>query len=275
MMDSANLSGRQGEAFRGTTFVYDGSLPGLLCALREALQQKAEVPEFAVESTVQGDLWRDVFRVSNDEETAGVFLEKINAVASQAVVRHILHAYSAEKPEVAAILYPFVRLSLVHGARVCDYLTHPAVSQTLKMARAVAREIHRYHGLLRFQETKYGFYYAPMVPSANIAIAVAGYFVARLRGERWIIHDVQRNLCAIWNGNGLDVGEAAVTFRGDGESVHPDLTSPSLSAREEQYQALWRTYFGAIAIPERQNPKLQRKCMPRRYWKYLVEIPQA
>jgi probable DNA metabolism protein len=268
------LSQEAGVASGGTTFAYDGSLPGLLCALREALRQNAETPEFTMEAAVQGDLWHGVFRVPPDEETAEAFLRQIEAAASRVVVRHILHAVSAEQPGLANALYPFVRLSLIHGAAVCDYLTHPAVSQTLKTARAVAREIHRYHGLLRFQETQHGFYYAPMVPSANVAITVAGHFVTRLRGERWIIHDVRRNLCAVWNGRSLEAGEATVALRVRADVAAPEPGVPDLSAREIQHQALWRAYFGAIAIPERHNPQLQRKCMPKRYWKYLVEVPQ-
>jgi hypothetical protein len=26
-------------------------------------------------------------------------------------------------------------------------------------------------------------------------------------------------------------------------------------------------------VTERRNPRLQRQCMPARYWKYLVEVP--
>lgn len=53
----------------------------------------------------------------------------------------------------------------------------------------------------------------------------------------------------------------------------PDKLPPSLLDPEELlFQKLWRTYFNAIAIPERTNPRKQRQDMPIRYWKYLPEL---
>lgn len=33
----------------------------------------------------------------------------------------------------------------------------------------------------------------------------------------------------------------------------------------------WRTYFKAIGIKERMNPRKQPQDMPRRYWRCLTE----
>ncbi|MDR2407664.1 MAG: DUF4130 domain-containing protein, partial [Bacteroidales bacterium] len=43
------------------------------------------------------------------------------------------------------------------------------------------------------------------------------------------------------------------------------------AAQESRYQELWKTFWRAVAIQERKNPKLQRQFMPKRYWKYLIE----
>lgn len=43
--------------------------------------------------------------------------------------------------------------------------------------------------------------------------------------------------------------------------------------REPLGETQWRAYFEMIAVPERRNPRLQAKCMPRRYWRNLVEKP--
>ena len=44
-----------------------------------------------------------------------------------------------------------------------------------------------------------------------------------------------------------------------------------LSDNDQLFQDLWRTYFKAICIKERMNPKKQLSDMPRRYWKYMTE----
>jgi len=49
------------------------------------------------------------------------------------------------------------------------------------------------------------------------------------------------------------------------------LTDDLLDADELAFQRLWKSYFDALAIPERFNPRLQRRQMPARFWKYLIE----
>ena len=49
------------------------------------------------------------------------------------------------------------------------------------------------------------------------------------------------------------------------------LSDDILSSDDHLLQDLWRTYFKAICIRERLNPRKQLNDMPRRYWKYLTE----
>ena len=44
-----------------------------------------------------------------------------------------------------------------------------------------------------------------------------------------------------------------------------------MDSDERLFQQMWKTYFKAIAIKERMNPRKQRQDMPVRFWKYLVE----
>jgi probable DNA metabolism protein len=66
-----------------------------------------------------------------------------------------------------------------------------------------------------------------------------------------------------------------VTFQGE-DALPFDLDSGKLndevlSEDDKLFQDLWRTYFKAICIRERMNPKKQLSDMPRRYWKYMTE----
>ena len=49
------------------------------------------------------------------------------------------------------------------------------------------------------------------------------------------------------------------------------LNEEVMSSDDRLFQDLWRTYFKAICIRERINPRKQLSDMPRRYWKYLTE----
>ena len=49
------------------------------------------------------------------------------------------------------------------------------------------------------------------------------------------------------------------------------LNDEVLSDDDHLLQDLWRTYFKAICIKERMNPRKQLQDMPKRYWRYLTE----
>jgi probable DNA metabolism protein len=61
--------------------------------------------------------------------------------------------------------------------------------------------------------------------------------------------------------------EAAVPFSLENGKLNEDV----LSSDDQLLQDLWRTYFKAICIKERMNPRKQLQDMPRRYWKYMTE----
>ena len=45
-----------------------------------------------------------------------------------------------------------------------------------------------------------------------------------------------------------------------------------MAAKSDGYRDLWKTFYQAIAIEERKNPKLQRNMMPLRYREYMTEF---
>ena len=49
------------------------------------------------------------------------------------------------------------------------------------------------------------------------------------------------------------------------------LKADLLDENETLFQELWRTYFKAVCIKERLNPRKHRKDMPVRYWAYMTE----
>jgi probable DNA metabolism protein len=42
--------------------------------------------------------------------------------------------------------------------------------------------------------------------------------------------------------------------------------------RDDEWEELWRHYHRTINNESRKNLHLQRKLMPKRYWKYLPEM---
>ena len=65
-----------------------------------------------------------------------------------------------------------------------------------------------------------------------------------------------------------------VVFDDDSREAHliTGMLDESLMDKDEKlFQQLWKTYFKAICIKERMNPRKHKQDMPVRYWKYLTE----
>ena len=101
---------------------------------------------------------------------------------------------------------------------------------------------------------------------------VIDHFQDRFRDQPWLLYDARRKYGYYKGGDGIPI---RVTFE-DTSSLpfsldDGRLSEELLSDNDRLFQELWRTYFKAICIRERINPRKQLKDMPRRYWKYMTE----
>lgn len=246
------------------TYQYDGTFDGLLTASARALAEGSEPAEFLTERAAP-DLFATSAAIDTEPGEAAALLRRLDAI-SPGSVRTAMHAFLSEEPDIGGPIHTYVRLTLERGEEVDGFLTNPHVRRVVLTARRVGGETHRLKGLLRFRELRSGFLWAPVEPDANVVLLLALHFRRRLSGQRWLIHDLKRHVAVGWDGHDLEWLEGAGLQRRLAE-----LQPEALSSAEAGYQELWRTFFRSVAIPERINPALQRRNMPRRYWKHLVE----
>ncbi|MDZ7819563.1 MAG: DUF4130 domain-containing protein [Aliarcobacter sp.] len=50
------------------------------------------------------------------------------------------------------------------------------------------------------------------------------------------------------------------------------LKTPNYSQNEEKFQKLWKSFFNAVSIKERENKKLQQSQVPLIYRTYMSEF---
>jgi probable DNA metabolism protein len=77
--------------------------------------------------------------------------------------------------------------------------------------------------------------------------------------QNWIIHDLKRGIGAMYNKQRWVITKIE------------DINLPAFGEKELVFQELWKQYFKNISITNRLNPNLQKKIMPIRYWKHLIE----
>ena len=129
---------------------------------------------------------------------------------------------------------------------------------------------------IRFQKAKDGTYLGVVFPDNDVLPLITSHFQDRFGDQSWLIYDAKRKYGYYYSpyekdGNNL----TRITFENDKSlPFHMEdgkLDDNLLSDNDQLFQDLWRTYFKAICIKERMNPRKQLSDMPRRYWKYMTE----
>lgn len=243
--------------------LYDGSFPGLLCLAEEALGAVGEPVAVGVGGQVQLTLFDEPRQVVADPGRALAFWRLLGRRLSREALRNLatLHLHGGGGHELTFVRY--LRLALAEGDGVDRRLADPVVAEVHRRVAQVRLESHRLKGLVRFRRLRDGSYYGPLRPDHRVLLPVARHFIRRLRQESWLLHDTGRGEALAWDGR--ELRELALP----GEAVAPLLAATS--AAEDEAQRLWRMFHDTIAVPGRENPRLQRQFMPRRYWPYLTE----
>jgi probable DNA metabolism protein len=130
----------------------------------------------------------------------------------------------------------------------------------LEAAYKVWHEIHRLMGLLRFCPDENGAYIARCEPDHLVLPALGPHFKERFGQTPWVIIDEKRRLGVSCSGTSLE-------FFITGENP-AFLENPP----DSEWENMWRHYHKTINNESRNNPDLQRRFMPQRYWKYLTEL---
>lgn len=241
-------------------YIYDGSFSGLLTAIYESYYRR-QIPEaIMVEEARQNALFTEQVIIPTDEEKADKVYIAICEKISRCALHNVYCVFLAQLPESEMLIYYYLGLGFKLGAKVDSHLGDKRIFQVHQVAKKVRFEAHRMLGLIRFRQLKNELYYAEIEPDHNILELVAPHFTRRMANQNWLIHDVKRGLAAIYNQR-----EWAIMPLTGQENL-------PVSETENLYQSLWQQYFSSIAITSRTNPILQKRCMPKRYWKYLTEL---
>lgn len=243
-------------------YIYDGSFSGLLTAIYE-IYYRRQVPDQIVPAPTDGQLFIQPEDIVTDADKAARVYDAIHTKISAQALRNVYYAYLSEHRQAGIWILEYLRWGWKLGAKVDRYLTDERVHRIHRLARQVKGERHRMLGLVRFQRLNFNIYYAAMEPDYNLVELMAPHFARRLSDQNWIIHDLRRNLAAVYNQK---------EWFSTGFTLEHKL---ELEQEEQHYQRLWKQYYDSIAISSRANPRLQKQCMPQRYWKHLVEMDRS
>lgn len=241
------------------TYVYDGSFEGILTAVFEAYYRKEDPDAILAEKGLQQDFTTSYTFITTDPVKSDRVYASIRRNISEDALKNIYHILLSEEADAGTLIYRYLKLGWKMGGRVDLHLSDNTVFRVMDINRRLEHEVHRLLGFVRFRQVEGGIFYSSISPDNNVVELLAPHFEERLSDQKWIIHDVRREVAALYNSKNWIVSE----FSAD------DI--PCSTEDEKRFAGLWKEFFNALEIPSRKNPKLQRRLMPRRYWDHLTE----
>ena len=253
-----------------TVYTFDGTMDGLLTAVFDAFALHEQPDQLLKQGDALPLFCEHLYRVSTDEEKARRVWTGLEKRLPCEALKLISVSWLSEQPELPTPLFLYI-CKVFRQGDISKNFADPDVLEVTNIARRVLHEQLRMKQFIRFQKAKDGTYLAVVSPDHNVLPLITHHFSDRFNDQPWLIYDAKRHYGYYYDGAEV----IRITF--ENESTVPfnlsngKLNAETLSNDDQLFQDLWRTYFKAICIRERMNPRKQLSDMPRRYWKYMTE----
>lgn len=251
-------------------YLYDGSFEGLLTAVARAVKSQTEISGIYSVNHYTPKLFDEPVHIPADSEQAQRLFDYLQQLKGQAA-RLTMDGFLSEDLNVGIHLYRMVLTCLQHGSKATQVYTNDSIRYLDTLSRKVSFEAHRLTGLIRFRILENELQYAPFEPDHLVIGHLARHFQHRLSGRKWILHDIRRNIGLYWDCKDIQSIAIDRDFTTHVQQ-YGDIPDTLKTDEEQHYQHLWKSFHHTITIADKTNPALQRQFMPKRYWKYLVEM---
>lgn len=211
-------------------------------------------------------LFSEYIEITEAADKAQKVVDSIRANISPRAYRYVIYALLSDSPEKANITYHFLVYGFHLGEKIIDALTIPWVQEMFNINRRIKNEAHFFKEFLRFTQTD-TCYLALIEPSCRVVSLIMPHFSERLHCENFMIYDKTHGELGIHQSDTPWYIREVSTEEGEElercYEKHDDFTS------------LWQTFFDAIAIEQRINPKVQTSLCPKHFRKHMLEFHTA
>ena len=266
-------------------YTFDRTMDGLLSAVYDAYALHQQPDELVGEGDVLPMFCEEVHSVDTADDKAQRVWTGMEKRLSREALRLISVSWLSESKELYTPLLHYIYKVFIPPLRAKGTMSiernfaDPDVLYVTNTARRVMHEQLRMKQFMRFQKAKDGTYLGVVAPDNDVLPLITDHFQDRFNDQPWLIYDARRHYGFYYEGRTAVKGQQGVVTRitfADEATLPFSLTDGRLnddllSENDKLMQDLWRTYFKAICIRERLNPRKQLNDMPRRYWKYMTE----
>lgn len=242
-----------------SVYIYDGSFLELLNLIGELIKRKIK-PDNIKNFLYSPSLFDELIELDfiNNEKILCDVRKSFGVYA----VNVMYYVFLSEEENKELILYYYFLNALKYHKNITFRRDLKCVSEALRISQYVLHESHKMKGFLRFKELENKVLYAEMAPTNDVIILVSEHFKKRLKNEYWIIKDTERGILSIYDKNKY------VIVLDDCFVLETDV----LSQEEKEMETLWKVFYKTIGIKERKNERCRRNFMPKKYWKYMIEV---
>lgn len=252
-----------------TIFTYDHTFDGLLTCLFDAYNRKI-FPDLLLKEGEPLPLFHDeVINVSTSEEKHGRVWQGLRKRLSSIALSNLTYGWFSELPGIDLLLLRYMKKVFDSPVSIETNFADSDVLELMKVCKKVNNERHRLLQFVRFQKAGDGTFFAPVEPLYNVLPLTIRHFRDRFADQPWLIYDIKRKYGFYYDQNSVE----EVTFEDETQAhlITGILQDHQMDKDEKLFQDLWKTYFKAICIKERLNPRKHKQDMPVRYWKLLTE----
>lgn len=253
-----------------TIFIFDNTFEGLLTSVFEAYSRRTFPDALLPEGEPLPLFHEEVFTVITEEEKAKRVWRGLQKKLSSGALSCLAQCWLAEEAETPMLLFRYIRKAIDAPRSIETNFADPDVLEFSRMWKRVDWERLRMLQFIRFQKAADGTFFAAVEPEKNALPLAIDHFKDRFADQPWLIYDIKRAY-----GFYYDLKEVRqVTFEEGSREGHlvTGMLDESLMDKDEKlFQQLWKTYFKAICIKERLNPRKHKQDIPVRYWKHMTE----
>ena len=237
-------------------YIYNNTFPSFLILMMYLLQNKI-IPKNIKNNTYNANLFEKTLnlKLEDRDNIIEIYIKKFGKNIFNTL--YLCFISNHENKEI--LMYYF----LVHS-KIFYMRNLKSVNTILKITKYVKNENHKMKGFLRFQELDNHILYAKMAPENDIIFLLSKHFATRLRNEYWIIEDVKRGIYSIYD-------------KKDYYLISKEEFKPlklEFSKEELHFKDLWQKFYNTIGITERKNERCRMNFMPKKYWKYIIEMEE-
>ena len=199
---------------------------------------------------------------------AGTLLESAAEKALDASGKLVLpglfdiHAHLCQpgREDKELLLIRFLHLAFALGPGTVKRAGHPDVAPLYEMKKSLDWEVDKFQGFVRFEEHD-GMLGAVIHPKNYILPLLRGHFCGRFPEENFMIYDAVHQAVLLYQDHKPQLLELA-----------EPLVLPPPSAREQQFQALWKQFYKTLEIKARHNERGRMTHCPKRFWADMTEL---